>query len=204
MLCVGQVARCLCLMLALVASACADGDPDPAEVTSFWVGSVTDSDIAFAAVSSSHSATLFFCGGPASLVRGTHWLPYVAPLSGDFSEGNSAVHVTGTAIPALLQGSLQVPGESAQKFSARKAPLTGLPGLYEGIAPCGHIGLILFPEEAGEMRSQGTCIRTVEGEVEVEQVNPVMPVVALDDRGVQVAIGDDPETVIVRPIVLDD
>lgn len=204
MLDVGQVARCLCLMLALAASACADGDPEPAGGTSLWIGGVTDSDTAFAAVSSTQSATMFFCGGPDSLVQGTHWLPYVAPLSGDFSVGNSAVHVTGTAIPALIQGSLEVPGRATQRFSARQAPLDGLAGLYEGIAPCGHIGLILFPGAEGEMRAQGTCVRTIEREVEVEQVNPVMPVVALEDRGVEVAIGDDPEPVVVRPIVLGD
>ncbi|HET9934261.1 MAG TPA: hypothetical protein VFQ35_26345 [Polyangiaceae bacterium] len=198
----GSVARSLFLTLALGATACADGDPEPTHGTFLWVGGVAESDIAFAAVSSTQSATLFFCGGPDSLVRGTHWLPYVAPLSGDFSEESSGVRVRGSVVPALLQGTLEVPGERPRSFSAVGARLDGLAGLYEGIAPCGHIGLIVFPEDAEGTRAQGTCVRTVEGEVQVEQVNPVMPLAALDDRGVAVEVGSDPQPVIVRPVVL--
>jgi len=198
------------LLVAVSLVGCADGDPPvsdaPANSADVWLGNVEDSDIAVAAVSSTQHATLFFCGGPSSLVDGTHWFANIAPLAGPFSLARGTWQVDGDARAEQLEGSITDSEGSVRSFVARRAASGTLSGLYDAVAPCGHVGLIVRQDAGAHTPSaQGTCLRLVDGAAVVEQVNPVMPLARDASLGIAVSLESDPaNTHIVHPLVPAD
>jgi hypothetical protein len=208
---VGHAATSVRALLFLVGFAgCGEGDPEQVAVAQgnieMWVGDVANSDVVMAAASSKQLATVFFCGGPSSLVEGTHWFSNIAPISGAFSAVASAWRVEGSESTGRLEGSISDGAGDSRVFAARSVAAGTLAGVYDASAPCGHVGLIVRQDTSADTPSaQGACLRLVNGVARVEQVNPVLPLARDSSFGIRVSVASDPDsTLIVHPLVPGD
>jgi hypothetical protein len=172
---------------ARIADAEVEGaDATVAESIERLVGTVSESDIRVAAVIEGDRARLFFCGGPTSYATSTRWIVTDIGDDGKFEFDDSGWVVHGTLNRGGLSGSVE---QSAEKrgFSAVRVTSGTIAGLYEGVADCGRVGLIVSqPDREADPQGQGACVG--EGHAP-EQVNPILPV-ALQEGAIQVTIGE--------------
>jgi hypothetical protein len=140
----------------------------------YWVGAVDDSDIRLGVAQEGDRARVFFCGGPSSYESATRWV--VTPLAADggFEFDDGGWQVSGKLSDDAIAGKLKLGSNDAHDFSASPVRKGTIAGLYEGMADCGRVGLIVSQTNADEEPSaQGACVGTGHPP---EQVNPILPV----------------------------
>jgi hypothetical protein len=181
-------------------------DPEPSPPVpgpNAWVGAVEGSDVLVGLANHDGKVSLFFCGGSDSYATRTRWFTGDGVLTASFSfteEGWSIEGVAGSEGP--ITGSVQTETDDAGRWSAEPVSPETMAGLYEGVAPCGRLGLIVTQATArDEPSGQGACLR-VEGErTIVEQVNPVRLEWAGSVRELLVTVRSAPnEEFTVRPV----
>lgn len=190
------------LLLAWTSSGCASDQPSAAAERVF-VGAVQDSDVMVGIATAGNRTTWFFCGGPTSYATQTHWFSSPSGLGSAFSLSDGGLQLEGASSADTIQGTLQKDAGDARSFSARQVSDAPPAGVYDALAPCGHIGLIVQPSTTGAPpAAQGTCLQTASGADIVEQVNPVMPLSLDANGGVAVSVaGDLDQTFILHPLV---
>jgi len=193
-------ARLACL-LALTA-----GCSDPSSAAGVethsksWVGAVDGSDIAVGIVFAKQQAVLFFCGGDDSYRVATHWFSGALTEGAPFSLSDASWSVNGEQQQGVLTGTVANAGE-LRNFTANPVIPGTLAGVYDARSPCGHVGLIVRQDSpSDEPAAQGTCLRSIAGEVVVEQVNPVMPLARDAELGIQVTVPATNEQITVHPL----
>jgi hypothetical protein len=131
----------------------------------------------------------------------TRWFSGPAALESAFSFEVAGFRVEGEAVGDALQGTVLRAGEGSNAWRADRAIPGTLTGLYSGQAPCGRVGLIVSqPSAEDEPSGQGACLRFVDDQISVEQVNPVLPLAKLEDF-IRVTVASDPDQeVMVRPV----
>jgi hypothetical protein len=189
--------------LACFALGCSDdtestaADPKPG----VWVGEVRDSDVKVALADRDGAPQLFFCGGDASYTTHTRWFAQGALLSAPFSFSESGWSVAGEVKGDSISGTVLAENEGAGVWTANAADSSTIAGLYEGVAPCGKLGLIVTQRAADEEPTgQGACLRDFEQGLIVEQVNPVR-LTHGSTREISVTVASAPdEEFTVRPV----
>lgn len=175
----------ICLAMALLTAACTDdaepSTPDggslrepasPAKLR--WVGAVDDSDVRVAMIAGGGKARLYFCGGPSTYARATHWfnIDYDSGEHVEFEQDNWRIHAH-----LLLDGmSGEVDGvdDSTRTFRATLVTPSSLAGLYEGKADCGRVGVIVTqPNKGAAPSAQGAC--TSSTGKPPQPVEPIVP-----------------------------
>ena len=190
---------------ALVLLACGeDGAESPgleAPGAQIWVGALDETDAKVGVVLEHGEAVLFLCGGESSYPVLTRWFSGQSDLESAFSFEVAGFRVDGEPAGDALEGSVMREGEGGIAWRAEPAIPGTLTGLYSGQAPCGRVGLIVSqPSAEDEPTGQGACVRFVDGQISVEQVNPVLPLAKLDDF-IRVTVASDPDQeVTVRPV----
>src|SRR5262249_47731841 len=125
----------------------------------------------------------YFCGGNDSYTTSTRWL--VAPLdaSGAVAFGPAgavpwqlSASVAGDAVTRTLD---RGDGAPVSFFATRAAPRT-LAGLFEVMAPCGQVGVIVQQAAGDAAIVQGACINA-DPTVPIVQVSPLGPVMPRGD-----------------------
>jgi hypothetical protein len=174
------------------AVSCGQSPAAKTEAAPVFVGEVSGTDARVALVTSAHHARFYFCGGDSSYATSTRWL--VAPVD---AAGAVALGPT-TSIPWQLSaqlGSDAVAGTvdradgTPVAFTAVRAGAGTLAGLYEVMAPCGQVGVIVAqPARDVDAVVQGACINA-DPSVPIVQVSPLMPLVARADGTIAVVPG---------------
>jgi hypothetical protein len=167
-----------------------------------WIGEVRDTDVKVALADRDGAPQLFFCGGDASYTTHTRWFAEGALLTTPFSFSESGWSVTGVVNGDSVSGTLLAETETTADWMAAGADSSTIAGLYEGIAPCGKLGLIVMQRAVEEEPTgQGACLRDSEQGLIVEQVNPVRLAHSLT-REISVTVASAPDEVFtVRPVV---
>jgi len=195
----------LVALAALLAVACGDGESrtdEPVEPRArVWVGELADTDAKVGFVHSGDEAVLFLCGGEASYPELTRWFSGTTALEGPFSFEAPGFRVEGELRDDVLEGTVRRSEEDENAWSAAPVAADTLAGLYSGEAPCGRVGLIVSQTDADdEPTGQGACVTFADGQFNVEQVNPVLPL-RLADEVLRVIVASDPDREItVRPL----
>jgi hypothetical protein len=148
------------------------------------VGAVDGTDVRVAAVTSAHHARVYFCGGDSSYTTFTKWLVATRDDGGAVTFAGSATtwRLSGAILGTSLAGSIDRGDGSLSSFAAAPAASGTLAGLYETMAPCGRVGVIVDQASpAATPIVQGACINA-DPSVPVVQVNPLMPL-SLDANG---------------------
>ncbi|HKU41887.1 MAG TPA: hypothetical protein VJR89_27205 [Polyangiales bacterium] len=163
------------------------GQDAAAPVLQYWVGAVEDSDIRLGVAEQGERARLFFCGGPKSYETSTRWVVVdLAADGGGFELDDGDWQIAGTLGDDALRGKVRIGSGDARSFAARPTSDDTLAGLYEGMADCGRVGLIVTQaERSDEPTGQGACVGTGHPP---EQVNPILPI-ALQNDAIGVEIG---------------
>jgi hypothetical protein len=167
------------------------------------VGALDETDAKLGVVHEDGKAVLFLCGGETSYPVLTRWFSGPTALESAFSfeVAAAAFRVDGEPVGDALQGTVLQAGEGSKTWRADPAIPGTLTGLYSGQAPCGRVGLIVSqPSVEDEPTGQGACVSFVDGQISVEQVNPVLPLAKLQDF-IRVTVASDPgQEVTVRPV----
>jgi hypothetical protein len=152
----------------------------------YWVGAVDDSDIRLGVAQESDQARVFFCGGPSSYASATRWVVTALAADGGFEFDEGGWHVSGELSDDAIAGQLRLGSDDSREFSASPVSKGTIAGLYEGLADCGRIGLIVTQASKGnEPSGQGACVGTGHPP---EQVNPILPI-ALKAGEIRVEVG---------------
>jgi hypothetical protein len=166
-----------------------------------WVGALDETDAKVGVVHEDGNTVLFFCGGETSYPVLTRWFSGPTALESAFSFEAAGFRVDGELVGDALEGSVLRSGEGSHAWRADPAIPGTLTGLYSGQAACGRVGLIVSqPRAEDEPTGQGACVRFIDGQITVEQVNPVLPLKQLEDF-IRVTVASEPEQeVMVRPV----
>jgi hypothetical protein len=175
----------------------------PLPSPSAWVGAVEGSDVRVGVANRDDTALLFFCGGSESYATRTRWFTGNGVLGAPFSFSEGGWSIEGAVESGgSIAGSVQTETDDAGRWSAEPVDPGTLAGLYEGVAPCGRLGLIVTQATASDEPSgQGACLR-IEGELAiVEQVNPIRLEWVGDQHELSVTVDSAPnERFTVRPV----
>ena len=193
----------LLLAVAVSAGACSDRDgPTPAPVDAtprVFTGEVAETDAQVSAIVTSHHARLYFCGGASTYTTLSRWIPAVishGEVTADETAG-SGFSVHATLDGDALSGMLSTGDAGAYSFHAGVTDDRTVAGLYEATSPCGKIGVIVTQATTkDEPAAQGACIGT--GNVDIHQVNPVLPLVRTKDGSIRVVVDGSSTEVLVR------
>jgi hypothetical protein len=162
--------------LACVPLGCG-GEPESERAepsASMWVGEVSGTDVKVALAQRGGASELFFCGGDDSYTSSTKWFQNGALHTAPFSFTEGGWSVAGVIEEGTVSGSVQIEADISRGWTAEPTDPRTLAGLYDGVAPCGRLGLIVTqPTVDDEPTGQGACLRFVNGGSFVEQVNPV-------------------------------
>ncbi|HEX4341066.1 MAG TPA: hypothetical protein VH062_34390 [Polyangiaceae bacterium] len=172
----------------------------------FFTGVLDGTDARVGVVAAVHHARVYFCGGKSSYTDLSRWLPGGLDGAGSFSADETAA--MGWAVHATVgtddvTGTLATGDGGVRNFHA--APVDGrtMAGLYEGVSPCGKVGLIVSQASPDETPvSLGACIGN--GSTDIHQVNPVGPLVFSPDGTIGVAVSGTTETLALTPAVVAD
>lgn len=152
----------------------------------YWVGTVDDSDIRLGVAQEPDRARVFFCGGPSSYATSTRWVVTTLAADGGFEFEDDSWRVTGELSDDAIAGKLRLGSDESHDFSASPVRKGTIAGLYEGMADCGRIGLIVSQADRDDEPSgQGACVGMGHPP---EQVNPILPI-ALSGDEIRVEVG---------------
>ena len=169
-----------------------DAGEDAGPPLRYWVGTVENSDIRLGVAQADEQARLFFCGGPTSYASSTRWVVSMLAADGGFEFDEGGWQISGALSDDAIRGRLRLGSEDSREFSAAPVRNGTIAGLYEGLADCGRIGLIVTQTDKAERPSaQGACVGTGHPP---EQVNPILPV-ALKRGEIQVDVGGQQSSV---------
>jgi hypothetical protein len=143
-----------------------------AEGPATWTGAAQSSDLALAVVEQDGAVTAYACGGPTSYASSTRWFHGTADASGRFamtSDGWSIEGTTGTEATGTLTG----PDGVAHAFSLAPRAQGSAEGLYSVQDAGCRTGVVVWGEDGGALRAQGTWCDEAD---HFAQVTPVMPI----------------------------
>jgi hypothetical protein len=172
----------------------------------FFTGTLEGSDARVGVVAGRTHARVYFCGGDSSYKRFSRWIPGALDAGGDFTPDTTAAMgwaVSATIADGAVTGSLAADDAGVRTFHAAAVQEHTIAGLYEGMSPCGKVGLIISqasPE--AEPVPQGACIGN--GNVDIHQVNPVVPLTREANGTVMVEVPDTAEMVGLTAAVVAD
>ena len=180
---------CVYAALAVLAACESSSSTAPPGGPRVFVGEVAGSDARVGVVATDHNARIFFCGGPASYVGMTHWIPS-APIDahgGIAQPADGAGWIVEGQVAALgASGTVTVPGGASFSFHADPVAKDTAAGLYEAVGPCGKVGLIVTQGSSGDTaEAQGACVPS-SGMADPEQVNPLFPIERAADGTISV------------------
>jgi hypothetical protein len=165
-----------------------------------FVGEVTDTDARVSVVWQKPSnPRLYFCGGVDTLPTLTHWFnPLAADAGADAGIVGDGYGYDVSVKNGVATGNLNTPDGVQHAFTAPQIATGGLIGLYEAVAPCGKVGLIVSSTSDGtDVEAQGAC--TGKNVADARQVNPILPITSNADGSLDVRIEGETETVNVTP-----
>jgi hypothetical protein len=152
------------------------------------VGEVTGTDVRVAVVATDHRARIFFCGGDSSYATATRWLVVdidsfqrvVLPPSVD-----QPWRLDAEVQPERIAGTFDMGDAVSHVFEATAVAPGTIAGLYEALAPCGRVGLIVAqPSLDAEPIGQGSCVGP--SPAPIVQVTPVRPIARGADGAIPV------------------
>lgn len=185
------------------AVACGQSSPTAGDIgvaSSRFVGEVAGTDARLAVVTSQHHARLYFCGGDASYATSTRWL--VAPFDASGAIALGPPDAPWRIAASLFDGTIQgwIDRGDGEPVAFRGAAIAGdtLAGLYEAMAPCGKVGVIVAQPASGiDPIAQGACI-PADPAGRIVQVNPLMPLAARADGSIAVMPAGAADSAFVR------
>jgi hypothetical protein len=204
-----SAARAVIYLVAFCSAACGDGEGVPrataatdATPTRVWIGDVVDTDAKVGAVEAGGAAVLFLCGGDRTYPELTRWFSGQSALDEPFRFTAGEFEIAGEPVGKSLAGTLLREDADGQAWQAASAAPETLSGVYSGEAACGRVGLIVSQASSDdEATGQGACLKLIDETINVEQVNPVLPLVRRDGA-ILVTIASDPDREIrVHPLM---
>lgn len=191
-----------CLAVAIAASGLSCGSratgPTPGASLNVYTGTVEGTDVQVGIVATDAQARIFFCGGPSSYSTRTKWLTTAVDVSGLIAFERPSTEtwsVDGNVDDGEVAGLVDMGDAVRRPFRAAAVRETTIAGLYEGMAACGRVGLIVTQPSAAEVPTgQGACV----GPPTAEQVNPLRPIVRAADGTIRVTVGAAAEETVVR------
>jgi hypothetical protein len=182
--------RPIALAFAIAGVLSCGGQSMPAaEPAPVFVGELPGTDARVALVTSAHRARFYFCGGDGSYATSTRWL--IAPLDAGGSIAFAPTNVNPWQLSAQLTGdtvagTVDRADGAPVAFTAGRTGAGTLAGLYEVMAPCGQVGVIIAqPARDVAAVAQGACINA-DPAVPIIQVSPLMPLAARADGTIAV------------------
>jgi hypothetical protein len=188
------------LSVALASAAVACGASDETEPTArVYTGDVPGTDVRVGLIASEKKARVFFCGGPSTYASMTGWLTADVDSAHQLSLPPPVTHswvLTGTVSDAEVSGTIDMGHATPLPFRATIVSDRTISGLYEGNAGCGRLGLIVAqPTPDTAAIGQGACV----GQGQLEQVNPLEPIVRGADGVIRVTVPGSTKEHEVRP-----
>jgi hypothetical protein len=191
-------------ILGLAATGCTGGDEtpaktdEPAATASVFTGTLEGTDARVAAVATDKHARLYFCGGDTSYETLSRWVPADIGKSGDLTADETAAmgwSLRAALREGILSGSVETGDGGSYPFEAKIVDGRTIAGLYEGLSPCGKVGVIVSQDSSkDDPVAQGACIGSGTT-IDIHQVNPVAPL-ARDSKGaIRVTIEGSPNEV---------
>jgi hypothetical protein len=186
---------------ACAAVACGSTSPPAAPAARIFTGTVDGTDAQVAVVASARHLRVYFCGGPASYATMTHWFTLDLDPSGAAHAQADAAQtwsLDGQVGDTTATGAITIADGTRFTFATTRVSAGTIAGLYEGMAGCGKIGLIVtLPSAQAAPSGQGACI-TADLLPSVEQVNPIRPLTRASDGTISVLVAGATDSVIVR------
>jgi len=185
-LCVPKVVLSVAFAATLLAGGCGDdaepgaaNRPDsgtlqhaPARVLARMVGGVEETDVRVALLIGAEKVRLYFCGGAESYATATRWFDLEADGEDvEFEDDTWRIHAH--VLFHTLLGEVERAGDAARMFKAQSFDPATLTGLYEGVAECGRLGLIVTQDTDGNVTAQGACTGATERSQEVKLIEPI-------------------------------
>jgi hypothetical protein len=154
-----------------------------------FTGEVAGTDAEMSAIVTAHHARLYFCGGDSTYATLSRWVP--SKVSGSDVSADAPAGAGWTLHASIdgdqLDGELSTGDAGTHSFHAGVIDDRTMAGLYEATSPCGHVGVIIMQPSAQDApAAQGACIG--DGNVDIHQVNPVLPLVRAKDGTIRVVI----------------
>jgi hypothetical protein len=176
----------------------------------FFTGKLDGTDARVAVVAGRAHARVYFCGGDATYMDLSRWIPGTFDVEGQFTPDATAAmgwQVHATVGDGVVTGSLATGDGGSHAFQAASVDVRTIAGLYEGMSPCGQVGVIVSqatPDEAPA--SQGACIGAASGSgsIDIHQVNPVAPLVRNSDGTIAVDVAGTTEALTLTPAFVAD
>jgi hypothetical protein len=177
----------LAVAFALSAFACGGADSTP--TARVYTGDVPGTDVRVGIIASESRARVFFCGGASSYQTMTAWLTADIDAAHELTLPMPTTHtwsLRGQVGDVEVNGSIDMGDAMPRPFRATAVSERTISGLYEGVAACGRIGLIVVqPTPDSTPVGQGACVGPT-----LEQVNPLEPIVRGPDGTIRVTVGN--------------
>jgi hypothetical protein len=167
---------------------------------SVFTGTLTDTDARVAVIATKTRARLYFCGGDSTYTMLSRWVTAGLAANGDVTPDANAMgwSIDATVGPAKVNGTLTTGDAASYSFLATIVDKKTISGLYEAVSPCGKVGVIVSqPTETDMPVAQGACIGN--GNVDIHQVNPVLPLKRDADGAISVVVAGATEEISVVP-----
>jgi hypothetical protein len=165
---VAGMSRLLLLGLAGLVVGCTSTMPEGT-----WVGRNVEDDAWLAVKVQEDSAVVYVCGGDHTLATHTRWLAGHAESSTSFEREGWAVDLE--IDEDETTGTLSHDGiETA--FTATRIPVGGLAGLFTQVTDGCRTGVIVASGDSAGVDAQGAFCAGVNGQNELAQVTPMIPV----------------------------
>jgi hypothetical protein len=165
-----------------------------------FTGELAGTDARVAIIATKHHARLYFCGGDSTYTMLSRWVTADLSANGDVTADRSAMgwSIDATVGETMVNGTLTTGDASPYSFLAMAVDKKTISGLYEAVSPCGKVGVIVSQEtETDTPVAQGACIGN--GNIDIHQVNPVLPLNRDADGAISVVIAGETEEFSVVP-----
>lgn len=165
-----------------------------------FTGTLESTDARIAVIATKNHARMYFCGGDSTYAMLSRWVKADLSASGAVTPDASAMDwsIEATVGQATASGTLVTGDASRYSFLATAVDKKTMAGLYEAVSPCGKVGVIVAQAAASDTPVvQGACIGN--GNIDIHQVNPVLPLQRSPDGSISVVVAGTKEEVSVVP-----